>query len=193
VKKLILVIFLLSAFQSLIIGQSDTFSLEGRVMSGYDRKGIPDAIIYYTKTRGVQTDSLGYFFIKDLSSGEYKLTFSARGYPLVDTTMVFHKSINLKYWFIRFPCDYYNEEKALRDIDSGKIFLLLASGMDPVIYEGDAEFEKEFGVLYFDFSCVAGDYQDCMIEYNKTVFSHLDRKYGNSWRKKIRIDVIGFK
>lgn len=81
---------------------------------------------------------------------------------------------------------------ALNDIKNNHSFLLLQSGISPVIYQDDQFFEENFKVYYTDYGC-SGPSQEVMKQYNYTIFNHLDKKYGHRWRKEVRKDVIGFK
>jgi hypothetical protein len=81
---------------------------------------------------------------------------------------------------------------ANQDIDNGTPFLLLQSGIVPVVYTTDNKFEDKYKVYYYESGC-SGSKEKFAIEYNRTIFKHLTDKYGKKWKKEIRKDVIGFR
>ncbi|MBG8552668.1 FEKKY domain-containing protein [Hymenobacter guriensis] len=81
---------------------------------------------------------------------------------------------------------------AEKDIANQIPFLILRSGEAPVVYATDKGFENKFGVIYREEGCV-GPNVDCIRLYNVRIFSYLEQKFGRSWRKDIRKDVVGFK
>lgn len=81
---------------------------------------------------------------------------------------------------------------AKKDIENKTPFLFTPGGIAPIIYPNDREFERKYSVYFYDFGCVTPD-EEIMIEYNRIVFNLLDSKFGKSWRREIRPDVIGFK
>lgn len=62
-----------------------------------------------------------------------------------------------------------------------------------MVYTTDKNFENKYKISFNDFGCVAGDIQECLIAYNKTIFEYLDKTYGRKWRREIRMDAIGLK
>ena len=79
-----------------------------------------------------------------------------------------------------------------QDIAKGTPFLLLQSGISPVVYTTDKNFEDKYKVFYYESGCT-GPTEKFAVEYNKTILKHLTDKYGKKWRKEIRKDVIGFR
>ena len=75
----------------------------------------------------------------------------------------------------------------------GEAVLYLQGGISPISYSTDTVFEKKYGVKYSDLGCVREAPMGCYILYNQTVFSYLDKKFGVTWRKKVRKDVFGIK
>lgn len=87
----------------------------------------------------------------------------------------------------------YNAQKAIKDIKSGLIEIILPGGLVAASeLPGDAAFEKKYGVSFFSQGCVRfpGDNASA---YNEEVFKYLDKKYGKIWRDEIRTDAVGFK
>ncbi|MGO3719474.1 MAG: hypothetical protein ACTJGD_09090 [Mesonia hippocampi] len=79
---------------------------------------------------------------------------------------------------------------ARQDIDKGTPFLLLQSGIAPVVYTTDSIFENKFRVYYYEQGCSGSD-NELMKAYNIEIFKYLDEQFGKKWRKSIRKDVIG--
>lgn len=171
---------------------ADTLKISGKVISANSGEGIPDATIMITRTKGIKCDSLGHFTIENLSEGQHKLSFSAFGYDNKDTLLsISGKDISDFTWTIYTDCSQFSIERALRDIQAKKPLILLQGGIAPVVYTTDKAFESSYKIFYNDFGCVAGDRQECLIAYNKTIFDYLDKTYGKKWRKEIRKDAIG--
>ena len=84
------------------------------------------------------------------------------------------------------------QELAKTDIEKGIPFLLIQSGIAPVVYTTDSVFENRFKAYYYEQGCTGPD-SELMKAYNIEVFTFLDKEYGKKWRKSIRKDVIGFK
>jgi len=184
----------LTFLTSLAFAQTaDTFKVSGTVISASNGEPIPDGAIMVTKTTGYKCDSSGRFTLYNLTAGQHKLTFSAFGYDSKDTTITIIGDINNLRWTIYTDCWKYSKERALTDIKANKAAILLQTGIAPVVYTTDKDFEKRYNVTFYDFGCVVADRQDCLIAYNRTVFEYLDKTYGKKWRKKIRRDAIGLK
>lgn len=84
------------------------------------------------------------------------------------------------------------DERIKADFKNNTIFLFLQSGIAPIIYDSDKDFENKYGIYFSDFGCIAPDYK-CVIEYNNHVFDYLNETFGKKWMKEIRKDIIGFK
>jgi hypothetical protein len=173
---------------------TDTLKVSGTIVSANTGKPIPDGTIMITRTKGYKCDSLGRFTIYSLSQGQHKLSFSSFGYDNKDTVVsIFDTDIKNFTWTIYTDCWNYSREKALKDIQSKKPTILLQGGIAPVVYTTDKNFESKYQILFNDFGCVAGDRQECLIAYNKTIFDYLDKTYGKKWRREIRKDAIGLR
>ncbi len=83
-------------------------------------------------------------------------------------------------------------ELAKKDIEKGTPFILLKSGIAPVVYTTNSVFESKFNVYYYEQGCIGPDYE-LMKEYNYVIFDFLAEKYGEKWRREIRKDAIGIK
>ncbi|WP_284652403.1 FEKKY domain-containing protein [Flavobacterium terrisoli] len=84
------------------------------------------------------------------------------------------------------------ENLANDDIKAKTPFLLLQSGIAPIVYIGDEPFRKLYGVSYYDFGCSGTD-EKISTAYNNVILKHLCSTYGKKWKKEIRKDVIGYK
>ena len=84
------------------------------------------------------------------------------------------------------------KQYAEQDIKNGTPFLLLQSGIDPIVYSNDSNFEKKYKTYYNDSGCT-GPTEKFAIQYNVQVFSYLIKTYGNDWKKDVRKDVLGLK
>ena len=94
---------------------------------------------------------------------------------------------------LTFATDEKEAEKmAELDIKNGNPFLLLMGGIAPVIIATDPDFEKKYGIYFYEFGCTRPE-SEIIIAYNRTVFEHLNSTKGKKWLKEIRDDVIGFK
>jgi hypothetical protein len=136
-------------------------------------------------------DSLGEFEIDSLVAGIYDIKLDMFGYPTLDTTLEITENVEDFLFLIFAECDI-NGEIAQRDISEQKPRLLIIGGIAPVWYESDPEFQEKYGVTYFDYGCVSPG-SECASQYNNVIFKYLDQKYGKSWRKEVRKDVVGFK
>lgn len=72
------------------------------------------------------------------------------------------------------------------------MFLLLSSGISPIVYSTDLRFENDFKIKYLESGCT-GPKEEFAIEYNNTIFNYLTDKHGTKWKKDVRKDVSGLK
>ncbi|MBU6120840.1 FEKKY domain-containing protein [Hymenobacter siberiensis] len=89
-------------------------------------------------------------------------------------------------------CEKEGIRLAENDMAKGAYFLLLQSGLGPVVYASDKIFEQKFGVQYFEEGCSAPS-KECMMAYNARIFRYLQRNYAKTWWESIRKDTVGFK
>lgn len=178
----------------MVFGQtatSDTLTLKGIIFIGDIRRQIDS--IELTQDNGkifsFAADRLGKFEVKNLSESTYRLYVKEFNY---DTTFSLNKHKQNELWmFIPVACEV-NGEIANLEIKQGHPRLLLIGGIAPIHVIGQEGFERNFNVKYYDFGCTPPD-NECVITYNKIVFSYLDKTYGTRWREKVRTDVIGYK
>lgn len=83
-------------------------------------------------------------------------------------------------------------ELAEQDIKKGLLFLLLQSGISPVVYPTDSKFEEAFKVYYYESGCT-GPKVEYAKAYNQRIFSYLTENFGTKWKRKVRKDVIAVK
>ena len=170
------------------------YKISGTIISANSGEPIPDGIIMVSRTKGFKCDSLGNFTIYNLTSGQHKLSFSALGYTNKDTAININDSdINNLRWVIYSNCLNYSKEAALNDIRSNNMTILFQSGIAPIVYSKDKDFQEKYNVAFLDFGCVVSENEECLKAYNRTIFEYLDKKYGKKWRSEIRKDAIGLK
>ena len=76
--------------------------------------------------------------------------------------------------------------------DTSKPLLYCGSGLETLVYsKADKSFEKQYNVKYDIVGCVQIYFVEVMSFHNKAIAQFLDRKYGLSWRNKLRSDVFG--
>jgi hypothetical protein len=134
------------------------------------------------------TDSSGLFKITGLTRGKYRLVNSALG---VDAPFSVPKQSENTFIVNVSACNF-GSAKAQKDVKEGKPMLLLSGGIAPVSSPKEDNFEKKYTVKYHDFGDTPQNVK-CSIAYNNIVFAFLDKKFGKSWRRDARADVIGLK
>jgi len=189
-------IILLGSIQlsALEIEDSLHLSIQGKVIYGKYNTPLDGSIVKIVGTnKGTVADSLGIFILKNLKEGKYNLEIGGIICGYIDTIIELReKSIENLNIFIFAKCSSINEDTAKFDIQNGKPRLLLVGGIVPGIEPGQENFEKKYGIIYYDFGCVVPGPYECIIEYNNVIFEYLDDKFGKEWRKEVRKDVIGF-
>ena len=75
------------------------------------------------------------------------------------------------------------------DLKVNKIKLFLIGGIAPTHVQGQEQHEKMFSFEYYDYGCTP-EADECIKAYNTKAFKHLDQKFGKSWRKHVRQDVL---
>ncbi|MFT2008113.1 carboxypeptidase-like regulatory domain-containing protein [Pontibacter sp. 13R65] len=164
--------------------------IEGRIVSGVNKKPLADVYVSLKhKNIGTVTDSMGYFRFGEVPEGKYHLITQYFGYGETDTAInVASAPLTGLKITIEANCSY-DKSKAEVDIKSGEPKLLLVGSIAPVVFKNQHKFEQKYKVQYFDFGCTPPAYE-CIEEYNKIVFSYLDKKYGEKWRREARPDVM---
>ena len=134
------------------------------------------------------TDSMGLFKITGLTKGKYRLVNSALG---VDAPFSVPKQSENTFIVNVSACSF-GSAKAQKDIKAGKPMLLLSGGIAPVFSPKEDDFEKRYTVKYHDFGDTPQSVK-CSTAYNEVVIAFLDKKFGKSWRRDARADIIGLK
>jgi hypothetical protein len=194
IRKLIIVLaFVTIGFLSKINAQdSDYLSISGRVrlLAGFElTTPIQAYVIIKSVNKFAITDTLGQFRIDSLLQGTYKLSIQGLGYQNTDTIIKIIKSINDLELLTIVKCEI-NKDIAQQDIKKNKPRLLLSSGIVPVIYSDQVNFEKKYGVIFFDYGDITPPLE-CIQQYNKEIFAYLDYKFGKIWRREVSKDLIG--
>jgi len=135
-----------------------------------------------------ETDSIGLFKITGLTKGKYRLVNSALG---VDAPFSVPKQSENTFIVNVSTCSF-GSAKAQKDIKAGKPMLLLSGGIAPVFSPKEDDFEKRYTVKYHDFGDTPQSVK-CSTAYNEVVIAFLDKKFGKSWRRDARADIIGLK
>ncbi|MHA6249116.1 FEKKY domain-containing protein [Pontibacter sp. CAU 1760] len=192
-KRILLLLIPLLPLAALAQGQTDLYSISGKVnlLIGLDIVPAQEALVTVKNTgQATNTDSLGNFKLENIAPGKHHLQIIGFSVPVIDTTVTITNApvtgINL---LARTNC-VVNQDVAYRDIKYQRPRLLLVGGIAPVVYANQQKFEQRYDVAYHDFGCVAPN-EKCIALYNKVVFEYLDKRYGRKWRKEVRKDVIG--
>ncbi|KGO85210.1 FEKKY domain-containing protein [Flavobacterium suncheonense] len=191
-RKIVFISFL---FINSIYSQdkSNGLSISGnlKVLFGLELTTPKNALIELTPSRKVvDIDSVGNYKFENLKSGIYKIQvidFNIK--PKEFSVELKDESITNFNLLINADCEV-NKEIAEIDIQNKKPRLLLIGSIAPIFYSNQGKFEKKYEIKYYDFGCTPPS-EECVIQYNKTVFDYLDKKYGRKWRKEVRKDVIG--
>lgn len=75
------------------------------------------------------------------------------------------------------------------DLKTNKIKLFLIGGIAPTHVQGQEQYEKKFNFQYYDYGCTP-EAKECSKAYSAKAFKYLDQKFGRSWRKQVRQDVL---
>lgn len=186
---------LLTMYSGNVNSQSN-LQISGRIKVVIGLSGIlpsTNTVVHIQNSnRIVETDSTGYFIFKNLTSGKYLIKITGTDFKPIDTLITLsNKSYDNLDLLIISNCEI-NSQIADLDIKNHKPRLLIFGGIAPIIYMGQEKFENRYKVKYHDFSDILPNI-DCAIDYNRTIFDYLDKKYGKKWRKEVRKDVVGYK
>jgi hypothetical protein len=187
--------FVLLSVVAAFAQEDSVFSVSGQVVfksSGNIPKG--DFIKLVGTNKATIIKGNGDFAIKNVKSGEYKLSVRTFGCGDFDTLVsVTNQNIEVNIFLPAPVCSRVSEELALKELAKDSARLLLVGSISPIGNSSqDFDFEKEFKIDYFDFGCTP-PCEECILLYNRAIFKHLDQKYGKSWRTEVRPDIIGFK
>lgn len=188
--KYLLFIILIVTIDFCIAQTNNEFLFIGQVKNNETQKPLEYLKVSLNNLKYKITDNEGLFSFDNLKKGEYTLQIKNQKKILFDTTLIIDKNLFDLTFYVEFKCSRYNSIKALKDINNGTPFLFLKGGVAPITYSTDDSFEQEFKVKYYDFGCIIPENIDCIIEYNQTILQHLQKMYGNKWKKTIRKDII---
>ena len=185
-KSILLTILIFTTAGIYAFGQT---TISGKVTSSINGKPLQHVVVLIKGTTiGAVTDSTGHYAL-DLSFGKVTLTTSWIGYDRLDTTVSVTEPLVIDFQ-LKADCSF-NKQKAESDIRTGKLKLLLVGSIAPTANSAsDKRFMKRFKLDYYDFgdNVIA---EECIEEYNKSIFEYLDKTYGHKWRETVRLDVIG--
>jgi len=149
----------------------------------------PVVMIKDTKI-GSLTDSLGNFAITHLDTGAVHIQVLGYGYKTDSIVRIDNSSVDSLMLYAQAECSV-NGAFAEMDIQDENMCLIVATGIVPVEETPqDSIFEQKYGILFYDYGHLTPA-MECMIQYNRTIFDHLDFKFGTVWRREIRRDVLG--
>ncbi|MDF9795370.1 hypothetical protein OKW21_000633 [Catalinimonas alkaloidigena] len=196
-KTIPTILLILMFCASFAVAQTDSKKLwisgKVKVLAGLEVVDPLDAFAEIEQLHKLELiDPLGRFRFDYLMPGDYKIKIHGLGYSTLDTLISIRKeSVKDLQLLIVADCEV-SRKMAELDIKNGKPNLLLIGGIAPVVYMDQYKFEEKYDIEYKDYGCTPPA-QECVEQYNKRIFEHLDSRYGKSWRKKVRKDVIGLK
>ncbi|WP_456461754.1 FEKKY domain-containing protein [Reichenbachiella sp.] len=193
-KKLINLSLLLFSLNSFGQDEQQRTEVYGTVFSGYSNKPLEEGFLTFIAGNGkhywANTDSLGNYITNELPPGNYKLNVICFGYSERDTTINLKPGQSIQLHFTLSTDCEFNRNKALKDIANGTPKLLLIGSIAPIANtKSDNNFERKYGIEYFDFGCTPETYE-CIADYNRTVITYLNKQYGIGWRIAARNDII---
>lgn len=174
--------------------ESNFYSIHGQVKLSVGLETtipINAMVMIKSANKYAMTDSLGSFRFDSLAVGAYRMLVQGFGYNKIDTLITItdsNKSLDL----LLFADCEINKVTAQSDIKENKPRLLIIGGIVPTIYPDQHLFESKYGVKYDDYGDTPPP-QECVEQYNREIFEYLDKKFGKSWRKEVRKDVVGLK
>lgn len=200
-------------FYSFITIAQDTFSIEGKVISGVNKKFLNEALVQAKGSHQLitLTNESGLFRIDSLKKGKYVIEVVYGAYDRFDTTIFINdSSIKNLTIALNTQCKF-NRECALKDIKNSEVKLFLLSVSIPrgkeikslflngsvslslVDVKTDTVFEKKYDLRYYYFSSCEIFIDECVDEYNQTIFAYLEEKNGKNWLYTVHKDVIALK
>lgn len=188
----IIILFINSIYSQ---NKSDGLSISGniKVLFGFENIIPENLLIELNPNNKFSTiDSLGNYKFENLSSGIYELEINNFNLNSEKYKVEIVSESITDFNIVVFANCKVNKEVAEIDIKKNKSKLLLIGSITPIIYSNQNKFEKKYSIEYYDFGCTPPS-EECVIQYNKTIFADLDKKYGRKWRKEVRKDVIGLK
>jgi hypothetical protein len=188
-KILILVSFVSFAQETDI---AEEISIVGKIVSGVNQKPLNNGYVIIDMT-GAISDENGKFqliYKKTEKDSLKKIRLYGLGYKEFDTILNLTSNRQFNLNVVLEPTFDLNKEKAISDIKSGNIKIILSSGEAPIVYKTDKRFERKYNVSFSEYGCEAVAHES-LYDYNTTVFEYLDKKYGTKWRNQIRKDVVG--
>ncbi|PVW17381.1 FEKKY domain-containing protein [Marixanthomonas spongiae] len=193
-KKLTLIVLLINIP---LLGQTSLseFSVSGNLKVYFGSESISPkfaSIVLLPNNHITEIDSLGNYKFDNLKSGTYKImVIDYNPNPKKFRFEIDSSSISDFNLIVDANCEV-SKEIAEQDIQNDKPRLLLISGIAPYVSFEDNKFAKKYGIIFQDFGDTPPA-ENCVKQYNSTVFDFLDKKFGKKWREEVRDDVIGLK
>lgn len=85
------------------------------------------------------------------------------------------------------------QQKLQTDIKKRTVTLYILGGIVSKATPPDKGFQEKYKVKYHDFGCVAPENLDYYKDYNLLVLQYLKKKFGTTWKKDIRKDILGWR
>jgi len=193
-NKLTSLLFLISIS---IFGQTNSkgFSIDGNLKVYFGTELLTPkigSIVLLPNNCITDIDKSGNYKFENLKSGTYKLMvidFNAK--PKEFEVEIKSNSVSNFDLIVDANCEV-DKETAILDIQNDKPRLLLISGIAPYVTTEDYHFAKKYQIKFQDFGDTPPA-EECVRQYNQTVFDYLDKKFGKKWRVEVRDDVVGLK
>lgn len=188
----ILILFINSIYsQDKLNGLSISGNL--KVLFGFENIIVDNLIIELNPNHHFsKIDNFGNYKFENLESGIYKIRINDFNIKPEEFKVELKEKSISNFNIVVFADCAVNKEIAEIDIKNDKPRLLIIGSIAPVVYKNQDKFEKKYNIKYYDFGCTPPK-EECVIQYNKTIFADLDKKYGRKWRKEVRKDVVGLK
>ncbi|MGQ2982426.1 FEKKY domain-containing protein [Flavobacterium sp.] len=78
------------------------------------------------------------------------------------------------------------------DLSVNNLRIYILGGIAARPKKGDTDFQKKYGVHFYDFGCLAPVNISFHNEYNLLVFKYLTEKHETEWENAIRTDVMAW-
>lgn len=189
---------------TLLPAQEKTFHIAGKI-SGNERGTVSPLVNAYIQIRekpgtGFLSDSSGHFKINHLKKGKYHITFSFIGFQSCDTVLRI-KNSSIDRLNIVLPLYYDKKEVSVKHarkaIKAGRphIYAYTEDEKNTAFRTFCDKYNVDF--IIYNPSLINRKLQglnipqEVLIRYNREIFKHLDKTFGESWRQELPPGIIG--
>lgn len=178
-------------FGSFISFAQDSFSMEGRVISGVNGKPLNEVLIKVRQNHQLfaLTDKFGFFKIDNIKKGKYVIEIEYYdGYDKFDSS-VFVNDFSVKDITITLKTQCkFSKESALQSIRDGANKILIWDSLIGIRIHNKLE---EYILKHYHIEIYRCDSINtvsiCAEEHNQVIFAYLDKTYGRSlWYAMIK-------